>query len=70
MGNCPKCEKPIMSPTVTSAPIALPGGGTGYSALAMICPSCRTILSVQIDPLHIRSQIVQALGGSIDNITQ
>ena len=57
---CPNCQEVI--PNVVVEPIAveklLAGSWTGVSFL---CPSCRTILGIQFDPVAIRQDLVESV---------
>jgi hypothetical protein len=39
------------------------GGGNAWRALAYTCPSCDAVLSVQIDPIAIKTDTVKAIKG-------
>lgn len=66
-GKCPKCEK-LVSYVVFGAVDARFDrmGGSTFNALAYRCPHCQTILSVQIDPVALKTdtvnEILKALG--------
>lgn len=59
MNKCPKCEKLIGNVTMT----ALPGnlGFNQWNCVSYNCPFCNTVLSVGIDPIAIKSDIVDEL---------
>ena len=58
-GRCPKCEAPISSVTIETISVkAKPQNWTGVSYL---CPSCSWVLSVAIDPIAIRTDIVEQI---------
>jgi hypothetical protein len=55
-GRCPKCEAPISSVTIETISVkAKPQNWTGVSYL---CPSCSCVLSVAIDPIALKNDIV------------
>ena len=57
---CPKCEKDVGRLNMT----ALSGGipfGPQWNCVAMTCPFCNVILSTAIDPIAIRSDLINAL---------
>jgi hypothetical protein len=64
-GLCPKCEQVVTHIEVEGISIEklLNGSWTGVSYL---CPLCRTILGVQIDPVALQidtvNQILEAFG--------
>lgn len=58
-GKCPKCEKLI--PHVTLQAITIKTaliGGTDWLGVSYQCPFCRTVLSVSIDPIALKSDTV------------
>jgi hypothetical protein len=71
MANCPHCKKSLS--TVTLEPVdinvnPLAGKGGPYVGIAYVCPSCRSALSVSLDPLAIKldtlAEIRKLLGRS------
>lgn len=59
-GICPKCEKPVSS--VKAESISAVVGLETWKAVSYCCLSCNTVLSVQIDPIAIKTDILKALG--------
>ena len=59
-GKCPKCEKPVSS--VKAEAISAVVGLENWKAVSYCCPWCDTVLSVQIDPVAIKTDILKALG--------
>lgn len=59
-GKCPKCEKPVtrvnLHPIEASEPM-----GPKWKAVTYNCPSCNTVLTVQIDPVAIRTEIINGV---------
>jgi hypothetical protein len=56
-GKCPKCEKLLTS--VKIEPIDVQQGfQTAWHGVSLSCPWCRAILSVSIDPIAIKTDIV------------
>jgi endogenous inhibitor of DNA gyrase (YacG/DUF329 family) len=60
-GKCPKCEKLVMNVNISAIKAQVPFGQTSWNAVSYNCPSCQTVLSVQIDPVAIKTDIVQEL---------
>ena len=61
-GKCPKCEKVISNVKIEDVSASGDLGQTTWSALSYICPSCNTVLSVQIDPIAIMKNLLKDLG--------
>lgn len=59
-GNCPKCEKALGRVTIEQID-AYNQSGNAFNAVAYLCPHCRSVLSVEIDPLALKSDIVKDL---------
>lgn len=60
-GKCPKCEKSVMHVTVEDLPIHV-GFEPRWKGAVYLCPHCKSILSVGIDPIAIKTDILKALG--------
>ncbi len=58
-GQCPKCSAPISS--VTLETITIKAQPTNWKGLSYLCPSCNCVLSVSIDPVALKAEIVQAI---------
>jgi hypothetical protein len=57
MAECPKCGRTVR--TVKGEPVPVDGGpGHHWNGLAYTCPSCSAILSVSIDPISLKSDMV------------
>ena len=61
-GKCPKCENNISSVKIEEVPASIGIGGVEWKAISFCCKSCNTVLSVQIDPIAIKTDILNALG--------
>jgi uncharacterized protein with PIN domain len=61
-GKCPKCEKVISSVKIEEIPASTGPGGAEWNAVSYCCKSCNTVLSVQIDPIAIKTDTLSALG--------
>lgn len=56
--KCPKCENAIAYVTSDAIDIGMPAR---FHGVAHCCPRCNSILSVGIDPLRIRNEIIAEL---------
>lgn len=59
-GRCPKCEKPLSSVRFEEIDITF-NGSPAWKGVAYICPVCSTILSVQIDPIAIQTDVLDSI---------
>ena len=55
--NCPKCDSSISRVNLSDMPVH--SGNKRYVGVAYTCPSCRSVLSVSIDPIAIKTDIVK-----------
>jgi hypothetical protein len=60
MQKCPKCEQTLTQARLNGLPIYGPDGRT-WNGIAISCPYCHTALSVMIDPIAIKSDLVNEL---------
>jgi len=58
--KCPKCDALITRVTAGHVPIEIPMGNS-WNGIAYACPSCKSLLGVQIDPIAIKEDIVTEL---------
>jgi len=58
-GKCPKCEKLISS--VRCDPVTVNASGGNWHGVSYSCPLCFSILSVSVDPIAVKEDIVQDL---------
>jgi phage FluMu protein Com len=56
-GKCPKCEAVVSRAIVNTLDLEVVGGQS-YLGVSYSCPACHTILSVQMDPMAVKDQIV------------
>jgi uncharacterized protein with PIN domain len=61
-GKCPKCGKVISSVKFEEVAGSVGIGGTEWKCISCCCKSCNTVISVQIDPIAIKTDILHALG--------
>jgi uncharacterized protein with PIN domain len=62
-GKCPKCEKVLTSVIIEKMNISV-NLQPKWLGVSYVCPHCRTILSVGIDPIALKTDLVQALRSS------
>lgn len=63
--KCPKCQEVIQN--VVAKPIAVQKLLAGsWNAVSFLCPSCRTILGVQLDPVALRQDLVDGVLRALD----
>lgn len=60
-GKCPKCEKLVINVSISDVQAKAMFGGTSWNAITYNCPSCQTVLGVQIDPIAIKTDIIDEL---------
>ena len=58
-GKCPKCEKVAHQSIVED--VDLSSGAAQWKGANYLCPHCRTILSVSLDPLALKNEILRAI---------
>lgn len=60
LGKCPKCEKSLSYVNCGSVDVKVPLGKT-WKGISYTCPYCHTMISTQIDPIAIKTDIVNEL---------
>ncbi len=59
-GKCPKCESVLNAIQGGHITINVPLGAK-FHGISYTCPSCQIILSVQIDPVALKTDIINEL---------
>ncbi|GAB2181476.1 hypothetical protein DLREEDagrD3_16990 [Denitratisoma sp. agr-D3] len=59
-GKCPKCEKIISSVTIEDVDVVV-GMQSKWRGISYLCPYCKTVLSVGIDPIALKTETVNGL---------
>lgn len=59
-GKCPKCEKAVTRANLHALEVGAPMGAN-WKGISYNCPSCNTVLSVSIDPIAIKNDIINEL---------
>jgi len=60
MGTCPKCESAVMVANIGDVTVQA-AGGKQWRGIKYYCPACGAILSVSIDPIAIKTDIVEEI---------
>lgn len=60
MGTCPKCESVVTHVNLVEITAGVLFGNQ-WRAVKYCCPHCNAILSVQIDPVALKTDIVDAV---------
>jgi hypothetical protein len=63
-GKCPKCEASLKRVKAQYIDVETPKAN--YKGVSYVCPFCRTILSVSVDPLAVKNGIVLAILKALD----
>lgn len=58
--KCLNCQQAIPHVVVQSIGTEKPTAG-GWNGICFLCPFCRTILGVQLDPVALREDIVESV---------
>jgi hypothetical protein len=59
-GKCPHCKEVVSSVRIEDIDINL-GPGIDWQGVSYCCPSCDAVLSVQIDPVALKTDIINVL---------
>jgi len=62
--KCPKCQNSLHRAVINDISLDVPGGKT-WRGLAYVCPDCDTILSVQMDPIALKSDTIEGIASRI-----
>lgn len=63
-GMCPHCKAPVSLVSIKDIQAQALLGAT-WKAVAYCCQACQAIISIQIDPIAIRTEIIESLGGRV-----
>jgi hypothetical protein len=58
-GKCPHCEKTVTYAKAEAIDIKV--GSEGYKGVSYLCPMCRSVLSISMDPLALNQNLVNRL---------
>lgn len=59
-GKCPKCETVITSVRIEDVDVKV-GWESAWKGISYCCPHCNTIISVQIDPVALKTDTVNEI---------
>ena len=60
MANCPKCDKHFTQATIEPIKASVPFG-IQWNCISFNCPFCKTSLGMQIDPIAIKTDLINEL---------
>ena len=63
MARCPKCESPVSY--VSIQPVSAKSSQASWYGITYSCPSCDSVLSVSIDPIALKNDIVSEIVGDL-----
>ena len=61
-GKCPGCESIPQNIKLEGIEISEGIGAPVYNGVSYVCPTCHTILGVQLDPIAIQTDTVKDIG--------
>lgn len=59
-GKCPKCGEVVSSVRIEDVDVSLSSQIT-WRGVSYCCPSCNAVLSVQIDPVALKTDIINVI---------
>ena len=68
--KCPKCGKSFAALRIEAMPASIEGQKRVLPAVVLSCPSCRTALGVQIDPVAVMSGTVKGVASALKSSAQ
>jgi hypothetical protein len=60
VGKCPKCERTVINVKMENVRIDV-GFTPAYEGVSYICPSCNSVLGIQMDPIALNSDLVDEI---------
>ena len=60
MGKCPSCQNLVGSLSLRPVDARLPNGDR-FNAVLLLCPSCQGILGAEIDPITVRTEVIDGV---------
>ena len=63
-GKCPNCDKTLTNVNIEDVTISV-GFTPTSKGVSYVCPDCHSILSVQIDPVALKAEIIDAVIASL-----
>ena len=60
-GKCPKCNQIVSTISIENVIINAGFGRPSWEGIAYLCQYCNTVLSVQIDPVSLKTDLINEL---------
>ena len=60
MGTCPKCGNTVTNVRIEDVDV-IPGPYDRWRGIKYVCPSCDCVLSVAIDPVALKTDVVEEI---------
>lgn len=60
-GKCPKCEKVVTQAIFEAIDVRESFGTTTWKGVSYKCPSCSSVLGIQIDPIAVKTDILSGV---------
>jgi len=60
-GKCPKCEKTVSHVDIEAITAGDKLVGPMYNCVSFVCHSCKSVLSVEIDPVSMKNDIIDTI---------
>lgn len=60
-GKCPYCKQPVVSVLLEGIAINQEAGGGSYHGVSYLCPACRSVLGVGIDPVALMEDTIKGV---------
>ena len=60
MATCPKCDAAVLGVSLSQIPVNV-GDGTHWDGVAYSCRQCGTVLSVGIDPVVLKNDLLDEI---------
>jgi hypothetical protein len=65
-GKCPHCKTLLLRVELEDMAVASGPGKTTWNGISYVCPSCRTILGVSIDPVALKTELADEILRALD----
>jgi hypothetical protein len=62
-GHCPECKKPVTE--VDTGHVNVKGDHSTFHGVSYLCPYCHCVLSVAIDPVALKEDIVSEISAAL-----
>lgn len=68
VGRCPKCNGAVNRAFFEEINVIEHPHGNAWVGTSYLCPHCRSVLSVQIDPLALKNDLAEQISGVVKKI--